>query len=156
MIAEVMGAPAEDAPRLWEWANRIQQQFDPVKVQNELPEIERAAGEFVEYTRALMREREAEPREDLITQLLPAGEEGVHLVSAILVGGVDTTQSQLAHGIRLFAEHPRPVAAAGRRPGDRARGRRGGPAPRADHAVHRADRARGDRVPRRASSRRAR
>src|SRR5688572_11420666 len=40
MIAEVMGAPADDAPRLWEWANRIQQQFDPVKIQNELPEIE--------------------------------------------------------------------------------------------------------------------
>jgi cytochrome P450 len=106
MIAEVMGAPAEDAPRLWHWANRIQQQFDPVKVQTELPEIERAAVEFVDYTRALMREREADPREDLITELLPAGEEGVHLVSAILVGGVDTTQSQLAHGIRLFAEHP--------------------------------------------------
>jgi cytochrome P450 len=106
MIAEVMGAPTEDAPRLHAWANRIQQQFDPVKIQNELPELERAAAEFVEYTRELMREREAEPRDDLITQLLPAGEEGVHLVSAILVGGVDTTQSQLAHGIRLFAEEP--------------------------------------------------
>jgi len=106
MIAEVMGAPTSDAPRLHAWANRIQQQFDPVKIQTELPELERAAAEFVEYTRELMREREAEPREDLITQLLPAGEEGVHLVSAILVGGVDTTQSQLAHGIRLFADHP--------------------------------------------------
>jgi cytochrome P450 len=106
MIAEVMGAPVEDAPRLGAWANRIQQQFDPVKIQNELPELERAAGEFVDYTRDLMREREAGPRDDLITQLLPAGEEGVHLVSAILVGGVDTTQAQLAHGIRLFAGRP--------------------------------------------------
>ena len=106
MIAEVMGAPASDAPRLHAWANRIQQQFDPVKIATELPELERAAAEFVEYTRGLMREREAEPRDDLITQLLPAGEEGVHLVSAILVGGVDTTQSQLAHGIRLFAGRP--------------------------------------------------
>ena len=103
MIAEVMGAPTSDAPRLHGWANRIQQQFDPVKIQNELPDLEQAAAEFVDYTRALMREREAEPRDDLITQLIPAGEEGVHLVSAILVGGVDTTQSQLAHGIRLFA-----------------------------------------------------
>lgn len=106
MIAELMGAPVADAARLGAWANRIQQQFDPVKIQNELPELERAAGEFVDYTRALMREREASPQEDLISQLLPAGEEGVHLVSAILVGGVDTTQSQLAHGIRLFATRP--------------------------------------------------
>jgi cytochrome P450 len=106
MIAEVMGAPTGDAPRLGAWANRIQQQFDPVKIQNELPELERAASEFVEYTRGLMAEREADPRDDLITQLLPAGEEGVHLVSAILVGGVDTTQAQLAHGVRLFAGRP--------------------------------------------------
>jgi cytochrome P450 len=106
MIAEVMGAPAADAPRLGAWANRIQQQFDPVKIRNELPELERAAAEFVDYTRGLMRERGADPRDDLITQLLPAGEEGVHLVSAILVGGVDTTQAQLAHGIRLFAGRP--------------------------------------------------
>jgi cytochrome P450 len=106
MIAEVMGAPPGDAPRLHAWANRIQQQFDPVKIATELPELERAAAEFVAYTRDLMHEREADPRDDLITQLLPAGEEGVHLVSAILVGGVDTTQSQLAHGIRLFAGRP--------------------------------------------------
>ena len=106
MIAEVMGAPTADAPRLGAWANRIQQQFDPVKIQNELPELERAAAEFVDYTRGLMSERESDPRDDLITQLLPAGEEGVHLVSAILVGGVDTTQAQLAHGIRLFAGRP--------------------------------------------------
>jgi cytochrome P450 len=106
MIAEIMGAPAEDWQRLGAWANRIQQQFDPMKIANELPELERAAAEFVDYTRALMREREEEGQDDLITQLLPAGEEGVHLVSAILVGGVDTTQAQLAHGIRLFAGRP--------------------------------------------------
>jgi cytochrome P450 len=28
------------------------------------------------------------------------------VVSSVLVGGVDTTQSQLAQGLRLFAEHP--------------------------------------------------
>src|SRR4051812_20332034 len=56
MIAGVMGAPTSDAPRLGAWANRIQQQFDPVKIQTELPELEHAAAEFVEYTRGLMRE----------------------------------------------------------------------------------------------------
>jgi cytochrome P450 len=114
MIATVMGAPLDDAERLWEWANLIQGQFDPIKVANELPAIERAAVEFVEYTRALMRERRGRPADDLISELLAAEEEGdrlteeecVHLVSAVLVGGVDTTQSQLAHGMRLFAEHP--------------------------------------------------
>src|SRR5215203_1839394 len=43
MIAEIMGAPTEDWRRLGAWANRIQQQFDPVKIANELPDLERAA-----------------------------------------------------------------------------------------------------------------
>jgi cytochrome P450 len=33
-------------------------------------------------------------------------EECVNLVLNVLIGGVDTTQSQLAHTIRLLAEHP--------------------------------------------------
>ena len=61
-----------------------------------------------------MHSRRSDPGDDLITELLQAEEDGdrlteeecVHLVSAVLVGGVDTTQAQLAHGIRLFCEHP--------------------------------------------------
>ena len=114
MIAAVMGAPLEDAPRLHEWANLIQGQFDPIKVANDLPALERAAAEFVEYTEELLAKRKDDPSDDLISKLIAAEEEGdrlteeemVHLVSAVLVGGVDTTQSQLAHGMRLFAENP--------------------------------------------------
>jgi cytochrome P450 len=114
MIAAVMGAPHEDAPRLHAWANLIQGQFDPIKVANELPALERAAAEFVEYTEELLRRRADDPSDELISKLIAAEEEGdrlseeemVHLVSAVLVGGVDTTQSQLAHGMRLFAERP--------------------------------------------------
>ena len=114
MIAHVMGAPLEDADRLGEWANLIQGQFDPIKVATMLPELERAAEEFDEYARELLRVRHDDPADDLISHLIAAEEEGdrlsdeecVHLVSAVLVGGVDTTQAQLAHGIRLFAEHP--------------------------------------------------
>ena len=50
----------------------------------------------------------------MISQLIAAEEEGdrlsadevVHLTSAILVGGVDTTQAQLAHALILFSHHP--------------------------------------------------
>jgi cytochrome P450 len=61
--------------------------------------------EFQEYARQLIDERTG----DLIPTLLEAGlteDETLDVVSSVLVGGVDTTQSQLAHGLRLFAEHP--------------------------------------------------
>jgi cytochrome P450 len=114
IIAELMGAPLEDADRLGTWANLIQGQFDPVKVSTMLPELERAAAEFVDYTRELIAARRDDPTDDLISELIAAEEEGerlsedecIHLVSAVLVGGVDTTQAQLAHGMRLFADHP--------------------------------------------------
>ena len=114
MIAHVMGAPIEDAGRLHEWANYIQQQFDPIKISTQLDRIEAAALEFQQYAWELLRARQGDPRDDLISELIAAEEEGdrltedecVHLVSAVLVGGVDTTQSQLAHGLLLFARHP--------------------------------------------------
>ena len=114
MIATVMGAPLDDAPRLQEWANVIQGQFDPVKLENELPALERAATEFQEYASGLLEERRGASADDLISTLLAAEEDGdqlsdeecLSLVSSVLVGGVDTTQSQLAHAVRLFAEHP--------------------------------------------------
>jgi len=113
-IARVMGAPLADAPRLHHWSNWIQRQFDAPSLMNERAEIERAVLEFYEYAHALLAERRARPGEDLLSQLLAAEAEGdrlsevecVNLVLNVLVGGVDTTQSQLAHGMRLFCEHP--------------------------------------------------
>jgi cytochrome P450 len=113
-IARVMGAPLADAPRLHHWSNWIQRQFDAPSLMNERAEIERAVLEFYEYAHALLAERRERPGEDLLSQLLAAEAEGdrlsevecVNLVLNVLVGGVDTTQSQLAQGMRLFCEHP--------------------------------------------------
>jgi cytochrome P450 len=114
MIATVMGAPLADAPRLHHWSNWIQRQFDAVSMLEQRPEIERAVEEFYEYGEALVRARREDPSDDLISALIAAEEQGeklsdvecINLVFNVLAGGVDTTQSQLAHAIRLFAEHP--------------------------------------------------
>jgi cytochrome P450 len=113
-IATVMGAPLDDAPRLYEWSNLIQRQFDPHSLMNELDAIERACAEFYEWAGALIERRRHEPADDLISTLIAAEQQGdrlsdvecMNLVLNVLVGGVDTTQSQLAHGIRLFARDP--------------------------------------------------
>jgi cytochrome P450 len=114
VIATVMGAPLEDAPRLHHWSNWIQRQFDAASMASELPEIESAVGEFYEYAEDLVRARRETPADDLISKLIEAEEEGerlsdvecINLVFNVLVGGVDTSQSQLAHAVRLLAEHP--------------------------------------------------
>jgi cytochrome P450 len=113
VIATVMGAPLEDAPRLHRWSNLIQRQFGS-NLLEERDLIEQAVVEFYEYTAELLALRRQTPGPDLISSLLAAEEDGdrlsevecQNLVLNILIGGVDTTQSQLAHGIRLFASHP--------------------------------------------------
>ncbi len=115
-IARVMGAPIEDAPRLHRWSNWIQRQFDAEGMATEREAIERAVEEFYEYAEALVAARREDPREDdLVSKLIAAAEDGerplsdvecINLVFNVLVGGVDTTQSQLAHAIRLLAERP--------------------------------------------------
>jgi len=113
-IAQVMGAPLTDAPRLHGWSEWIQRQFDAPSLMNERERIEQAVVEFYEYAGALLADRREKPGDDLVSTLLAAEQEGdrlsevetLHLVLNVLIGGVDTTQSQLAHGIRLFCEHP--------------------------------------------------
>ncbi|HEX2233291.1 MAG TPA: cytochrome P450 [Thermoleophilaceae bacterium] len=114
MIATVMGAPLEDAPRLHHWSLWIQRQFDAPSLMAEREKIEEAVEEFYDYAGELLAERRETPSDDLISTLIAAEEEGdrlsdvelVNLVLNVLIGGVDTTQSQLAQAIRLFAEHP--------------------------------------------------
>jgi cytochrome P450 len=113
-IATVMGAPLEDAPKLYEWSNLIQRQFDGPSLLNEREAIERACAEFYDWAGKLIERRRDDPGDDLISTLIAASHEGdrlsdvecMNLVLNVLVGGVDTTQSQLAQALRLFAAHP--------------------------------------------------
>jgi cytochrome P450 len=115
-IAAVMGAPESDAPRLHDWSMWIQRQFDAIALGD--PEqratIDAKVAEFYAWVRPLIAHRRTTPSDDLISTLIRAEEEGErlsdveleNLVLNILVGGVDTTQSQLAHALRLLADHP--------------------------------------------------
>jgi cytochrome P450 len=113
VIATVMGAPLEDAPRLHHWSNWIQRQFSADLV-DKRDVIEQAVVEFYEYVGALLERRRSDPGDDLVSKLLAAEFEGdrlseielVNLVLNVLIGGVDTSQSQLAHAVRLLAQHP--------------------------------------------------
>jgi cytochrome P450 len=113
VMATVMGAPLADAPRLHHWSNVIQRQFAG-NLLAEREQIEQAVVEFYDFVGDLLDRRRATPADDLISSLLAAEEAGdrlsdvecVNLVLNVLIGGVDTTQSQLAQAVRLLAEHP--------------------------------------------------
>jgi cytochrome P450 len=113
-IAAVLGAPQRDAPRLHEWSTWVQRQFDIRALSAEPERIEQATEELYDYVEGLLELRRREPSDDLISALLAAEEEGsklshdecINLVLNVIAGGVDTTQAQLSHALRLFAGHP--------------------------------------------------
>ena len=148
VIAHVMGAPLQDAPRLHHWSNWIQRQFDAVSMATERDGIEVGGRGVLRVRGARSSARGARPprRPDLDADRSRGGRaigsprvECINLVFNVLVGGVDTSQSQLAHAVRLLAEAPRAVArCCVEDPSLAEAGGRGGAALRADHAVHRA------------------
>ncbi len=114
VIAEVMGAPRATAPDLHRWSDVIQRQFDPASLTEQRAEIEAAVTEFYDWVDGLIAARRTSPGADLISDLIAAQDGGQrldhdelrNLILNILVGGVDTSQSQLAHAVRLLAGSP--------------------------------------------------
>jgi len=113
IICELLGAPRED----WELFSRLA--VDIFRVFNgnlaeDAPAIIAAGDEMDAYMLNLIAERRSEPRDDLLSDLISAEEEGdrlstdelLSMANAILLAGTDTTRNQLACAVALFAQHP--------------------------------------------------
>ncbi len=111
-IAELLGVPG-DAAQLALWSGRLQAVFD-MDMTAKRAEIETAHEEVRDYVLDLVQERRQRPGEDLLSAFVHHEQDGdrltvaeiVSLTSSVIAGGTDTTESQLAHGLRLFADHP--------------------------------------------------
>ena len=123
VIATVVGAPRDDWPMLHEWSHWMQSQFDGPALLNDRERIERAVVEFYDWCDALLGKRRGAPEDDLVSMLISAAVseklsevELRNLILDVIAGGVDTTHAQLAHAVRLFAEHPEQWALLARTP----------------------------------------
>ncbi|MDH4148790.1 MAG: cytochrome P450 [Acidimicrobiia bacterium] len=113
IICELLGAPKDDWPTFSRWAGSIFKVFDADMAEH-LDEIIAARDEMDAYVGALIDERRADPRDDLLSELIAAEEQGdrlshdelLSLASAVLLAGTDTTRNQLACAVATFAEHP--------------------------------------------------
>lgn len=113
IICELLGAPREDWKLFSRWAEDVLRIFNG-NVLEELDVIKQARGELDEYSRGLIADRRNDPRDDLITDLIAAEEEGdrlstdelVMMVDAVIVGGTDTTRNQLGCAVGLLTGYP--------------------------------------------------
>ena len=123
IICELLGAPPQDWKLFSAWATDIFRIFNANLVED-LPLIEKAAGELSAYVSDMIAERRKDPREDLLSDLIAVEEEGdrlsteemAMLAEAVLMAGTDTTRNQLACSVALFSEHPAQWALLADRP----------------------------------------
>ena len=79
VIAEMIGLPAEMAPQLLDWSNRMVRMYMfGVTHETEL-DANQAAHDFTEYLRGVIARRRLAPREDLLSHMLTAEIEGERL-----------------------------------------------------------------------------
>ena len=114
MIAELMGVPAADQPRLVEWSHRIVRIFDEGCTPEEGKAAEQASVDFRAYMRDLIRSHRAGDDDNLLSHLISASHEGVGLseeeviATAVLVlnAGHEATVQAIGNGLMALAAHP--------------------------------------------------
>ncbi|MDZ4828484.1 MAG: cytochrome P450 [Actinomycetota bacterium] len=113
VIAEMIGVPQEDRHKLFEWSNRMIGSEDPEYMVAE-SEVQQAQVEMFMYSNQLAQERKANPRDDIVSQLLTAEVDGDQLSEMdfnmffllLAVAGNETTRNSISHGIQAFCDNP--------------------------------------------------
>ncbi|HET6811595.1 MAG TPA: cytochrome P450 [Acidimicrobiales bacterium] len=112
VIADLLGAPGEHE-RMASYSEHLQSIFDPTLLAGRAA-LEAVYMDAYHWIEELVDARRRHPGDDLASALVAAEAEGdrlshdecVSLIASVISGGTDTTQAQLAHGMRLFCEHP--------------------------------------------------
>jgi len=119
VLADMLGVPREDWPRLFDWTNRLIGSTDP-EFQGGDPNLsdERASRELFAYFKALAGERAARPTSDLTSVLVNARIAGKPLpptdllsyYQLLVAAGNETTRNAASGGLIALIENPGELA----------------------------------------------
>ena len=79
VIAEMIGLPAEMAPQLLDWSNRMVRMYMFGVTREVELDADRASRDFMDYLRGVIAERRKAPREDLLSHMLTSEIDGQRL-----------------------------------------------------------------------------
>lgn len=120
IIAEMLGVPVADQHLFHRWTNKIVSVSSSTDMLRVIPAI----WSFLRYVRKLVRQRRAEPRDDLISALVQAEEAGdtlsedelLAMVLLLLIAGHETTVNLIGSGTLTLMQHPEQCAQLRRDP----------------------------------------
>jgi cytochrome P450 len=122
IICVLLGLPEDSWPQVAHWADDLGASFG-INVAADLPRIESALAGLHGYLDEVVADRQAQPRDDLVTTLLQAQEaDGLsrHELGVALVflafAGMETTRNQLGLALQTLLRHPDQWRLLGERP----------------------------------------
>ena len=108
VIAELLGVPPADRPKLQPWSNAIVKMYEYDRTSEMAAAAERAAAEFVDYLRELAGRRAKKPGDDLISDLIAVDlstDELVGTAVLLLMAGHEATVNVIGNGVLALLRH---------------------------------------------------
>jgi pimeloyl-[acyl-carrier protein] synthase len=114
VICEMLGVPSEDQQRIRSWSRKIAPILDPFVTAEAQAGIEEATSFLQPYWDGLIEDRRADLRDDLLSELIRAEDEGHRLnheelrstCNLLLIAGHETTMNLIGNGLLALLRHP--------------------------------------------------
>jgi cytochrome P450 len=114
VIAELLGVPLADRERFRGWSSDVVEILDLMSGRDGLRPAWRGAEGLADYFRALLAERRRAPKDDLLSAMLAAEENGAVLGEAdvlalcalLLAAGHETTTNLIGNAVLALLRHP--------------------------------------------------
>lgn len=118
IISELLGVPESDRPKILEFGELAAPSLDFGLTWPQYRTVERGLEGFNKWLTLHLETLRSNPRDDLMSQLIEASEDGVRLsptelraiAGLVLAAGFETTVNLLGNGIRLLLDHPEQLA----------------------------------------------
>lgn len=113
VICSMLGVPRSDAQLLLDWSHAIVKMYELSAPEDVKRAADRAAGEYIAYTRALIADKRSHPDGLLISELARVEDEGdaltedeiVSTTMVLLEAGHEATVNTLGNGFRALMHH---------------------------------------------------
>ena len=114
LIAEMLGVPSEDRERFRNWSAQRARLLEPMISPREREAGEAASRAFDAYFRPIVEARRAEPRDDIVSALARAEDDGgrlteretLNMLRLLLSAGNETSVNLIGNGVWALLRHP--------------------------------------------------
>ncbi|TPG28221.1 cytochrome P450 [Mycolicibacterium hodleri] len=118
VIGDILGVPDHDRPRILEFGELAAPSLDVGLSWEQYLQVESGLDGFNSWLAQHLGRLQRNPGEDLMSQIIQAGDEGTRLndeelratAGLVLAAGFETTVNLLGNGIRILLEHPDQLA----------------------------------------------